>query len=171
MPESTSFLDAIEVKSPCSMSWEGMSGDERKRFCRTCKLHVYNLSEMTRAEAEALIRREEGHLCARFHRRPDGTILTKDCGAVVAARKRRTFAATVAVLLGLVASAYAAARSGGAHDSADYGEQLRRERYLAPLRTIPVVGPGIDKIIPPPQVLMGDIAVPMPAAAPRCQGA
>jgi hypothetical protein len=56
-----------------------MTGDNRVRHCQECKLNVYNLSEMTRSEAERLIAGREGRLCVRFYRRADGTILTRDC--------------------------------------------------------------------------------------------
>ena len=61
------------------MSWEQMTGDDRVRHCQECKLNVYNLSEMTRRDAERLITRNEGRLCVRFYRRADGTTLTRDC--------------------------------------------------------------------------------------------
>jgi hypothetical protein len=72
-------LDQIDVASPCSVPWEEMEGDDTVRFCGHCRLHVYNLSGMTRDEAEALVRRTEGTLCVRFYRRGDGTVLTRDC--------------------------------------------------------------------------------------------
>lgn len=72
-------LDSIRVAAPCPMSWEKMTGDDRIRHCHECKLNVYNLSDMTRAEAERLIASREGRLCVRFYRRSDGTILTRDC--------------------------------------------------------------------------------------------
>jgi len=72
-------LDNIRIASPCSADWNAMNGDERKRFCGDCKLHVYNLSGMTRYDAENLLRLSEGRLCVRYFKRPDGTILTKDC--------------------------------------------------------------------------------------------
>jgi hypothetical protein len=31
------------------------------------------------AEAERLVVEKEGRLCVRFHRRADGTVLTRDC--------------------------------------------------------------------------------------------
>jgi hypothetical protein len=73
------LLDSVRVASPCPASWEKMSGDDRIRHCQECKLNVYNLSDMTRAEAEHLIASREGRLCVRFFRRADGTILTRDC--------------------------------------------------------------------------------------------
>lgn len=66
-----------------------MEGDERVRFCRQCELHVYNISEMTKADAESLVARTEGRLCGRMYRRADGTILTKDCPVGVRALRRR----------------------------------------------------------------------------------
>lgn len=72
-------LESVRVASPCSASWEAMRGDERARFCGECGKHVYNLSGMTRGEAEALIREREGDLCVRLHRRRDGMVLTRDC--------------------------------------------------------------------------------------------
>ncbi len=76
---STISLDNVTVARPCSAQWADMEGDERKRFCGACKLNVYNLSNMTRAEAEELIAKSEGRLCIRYFQRLDGTIMTQDC--------------------------------------------------------------------------------------------
>ena len=72
-------LDNVRIASPCSADWNEMYGDERMRFCGQCRLNVYNLSGMTRYDAEHLLRLSEGRLCVRYYQRPDGTILTKDC--------------------------------------------------------------------------------------------
>ncbi|HXT01319.1 MAG TPA: hypothetical protein VN915_11635 [Elusimicrobiota bacterium] len=79
MDNNKSLLDELRIASPCSVSWASMTGDDRVRACAQCRLSVYNVSEMTRAEAEALIREKEGRLCVRIYRRADGTILTRDC--------------------------------------------------------------------------------------------
>jgi hypothetical protein len=80
MSKFTSPLENIRVASPCAQDWNEMVGDERARFCGACKLNVYNLSGMSRREAENLIfKSEEGRLCVRFYRRTDGSVLTKDC--------------------------------------------------------------------------------------------
>ncbi|MEZ5306454.1 MAG: hypothetical protein R2684_04835 [Pyrinomonadaceae bacterium] len=89
MSSFTNPLDSVRVASPCSADWESMIGNERQRFCGQCKMNVYNLSAMTKDEAENLITGAEGRLCARFYRRPDGTILTKDCPVGWAAVKKR----------------------------------------------------------------------------------
>lgn len=49
------LLDRARIASPCPVRWEEMVGDERTRFCARCSKTVYNLSEMTRLEAEALL--------------------------------------------------------------------------------------------------------------------
>ncbi len=85
----TNPLNTIKVASPCSANWDEMVGNNRQRFCGQCKLNVYNLSGMTKREAEDLIMNSEGRLCARFFRRSDGTVLTKDCPVGWKAVKRR----------------------------------------------------------------------------------
>src|SRR5215469_10207399 len=72
-------LKNLHVASPCSANWAQMSGDNRVRHCPECKLNVYNLSAMSRREAEELIVSREGRLCVRFYQRADGTVLTRDC--------------------------------------------------------------------------------------------
>ena len=72
-------LEAVHIASPCSTRWSAMKGDNRTRFCQTCEKNVYNLSNMTKHEAEELITEMEGHLCAYYYQRADGTILTQDC--------------------------------------------------------------------------------------------
>jgi hypothetical protein len=104
-------LDDIRVASPCSADWDQMTGDSRARFCGQCNKNVYNLSGMTRAEAEAVVREKEGNLCVRYYRRADGTLLTADCpvGLRHARFRRRTVAGVGAGIL--VAGALWAAAS------------------------------------------------------------
>src|SRR5215210_4470085 len=89
MTKFTSPLDYVRVAAPCPADWGKMVGDERVRFCGSCDRHVYNLSGMTRREAEALVTNTEGRLCVRFYRRADGTILTRNCPVGLSAVRRR----------------------------------------------------------------------------------
>jgi hypothetical protein len=91
-------LDQVTVAAPCSADWDEMRGDDRARFCGQCRLNVYNLSGMTKREAEALIAGAEGRLCVRFYRRADGTILTENCPVGLRALKRRLSRITRATL-------------------------------------------------------------------------
>ncbi len=103
-------LDRIRHAAPCSADWEQMTGDDRVRRCGLCDCNVYNLSAMTRPEAETLLESREGRTCAVFYRRPDGTVLTQPCPSAL-----RSFygpasrAATAALaVLGLRLPAFAA---------------------------------------------------------------
>src|SRR5882672_2044827 len=79
MARFNNSLDHVRVAAPCQADWDQMIGSDRVRFCGQCSLNVYNLSAMARSDAESLITRTEGRLCVRFYRRPDGSIITKDC--------------------------------------------------------------------------------------------
>jgi hypothetical protein len=91
-------LNDLKIASPCSANWDEMVGDERSRFCGDCKLNVYNLSGMTRDEAENLIIDAEGRVCVRMYRRSDGSVITKDCPVGWARVKRRIRAISTAVV-------------------------------------------------------------------------
>ena len=129
-------LPNIRVASPCTADWGAMTGDDRVRACAQCNKNVYNLSEMTRDEAEALILGREGRLCVRYFQRTDGTILLKDCKVGTAQRrKRRVIAAGAAALLaggGLLAWRFSR------------GEDAPKSRIT---------------IAPQPEPLMGEVAV------------
>jgi hypothetical protein len=89
MGRFSSPLDHVRIAAPCKADWEQMIGTERVRFCGQCNLNVYNLSSMTKTEAESLIAQTEGRLCARFYRRRDGSILTYNCPVGLRAIRRR----------------------------------------------------------------------------------
>jgi hypothetical protein len=106
MTKPTFSLDLVQVASPCHVPWEEMTcdesfGTERRRFCRHCKLHVYNLSDMPRDEAERFVNEAEGRACIRLFRRDDGTIITRDCPVGLRALRQRLVRA-VAALAGLL---------------------------------------------------------------------
>jgi hypothetical protein len=106
-------LDLIQVASPCPASWDAMQGDERVRHCDQCRLNVYNLSEMTRTEAERLLAEREGRTCVRFFRRHDGTVLTRDCPVGLRAMRQRLMRG-VAAVVGLVIATIGGTVFGGA---------------------------------------------------------
>lgn len=100
-------LELIDIATPCEASWDEMRGDDRVRFCSHCKLNVYNLSDMPRADAERLVQQREGKLCVRFFKRHDGTVLTRDCPVGIrAVRQRlvRSVAALAGLLLAMIGS-------------------------------------------------------------------
>ena len=136
MSTATAFsLDVITVKNPCTASWHEMSGNDRVRFCSHCWKHVYNISEMTRDEAETLITHSEGRLCVRLYRRADGTIVSRQCGRAWRAARRG-----ITVFFGL-ASALALML---------FPERVMKLCNVEPLKTL------IEWIDPPATAQMGD---------------
>jgi len=65
-----SFIENIEVKSPCSEDWNEMTGSDKVRFCSHCAKSVNNLSAMTRKQALKVVRRAEGGICVRYVKNP-----------------------------------------------------------------------------------------------------
>jgi hypothetical protein len=94
------MLDDLLVASPCRADWDQMTGDDRVRTCAACSKRVFNLSALTRAEAEALVAANRGaDWCGRYYQRLDGTIVLADClvrGSGAGARKLALAAALVA---------------------------------------------------------------------------
>jgi hypothetical protein len=100
-------LRRLEVVSPCTVSWDSMRGDDNVRFCGECRLNVYNLSGMSTRDALSLVARREHRVCVRFYRRPDGTVLTQDCGSAARRAARLMFGA-ICTFIALVIAGTAA---------------------------------------------------------------
>lgn len=100
---SLPMLASVRIASPCHARWDDMKGDERARHCGQCDKTVFDLSAITAAEAETLLREHGASMCARFYRRADGTVMTSDCGVGAARARRRgwALAAGVSVLVGV----------------------------------------------------------------------
>ncbi|MEP7074215.1 MAG: hypothetical protein ABI878_00280 [Acidobacteriota bacterium] len=97
-------VNSLRIASPCSVGWDTMSGDDRKRFCSSCELSVYNISELTEVEVTRLIRESKGRICMRLRRRADGTVITQDCPVGMRAVRKSVgvlAGATMAAILGL----------------------------------------------------------------------
>jgi hypothetical protein len=71
-------LPLVSVQRPCPESWDSMKGSATARKCAECDRYVYNLSAMTRAEAERLLDHHGERLCIIFSRGPDGAVITRD---------------------------------------------------------------------------------------------
>jgi len=158
MPAENDLLAHVRIASPCTASWERMEGDERVRYCDHCRLNVYNLSDMSASEAEALVREKEGRLCARFYRRRDGTILTNNCP--VGLRRARRWVAVrlsaLASLLGVAAVAGTLARYATPVVKSPAFQRVRHSQLATyePFRTL------FERVDPAPNFTTGRIAVP-----------
>jgi hypothetical protein len=170
------LLDRVSVASPCSARWEDMAGDAVTRHCGSCDLEVHNLSAMSRAEANAFLQsRAAGRVCARFYRRADGTVLTRDCPVGLSAARARAVRAA-----GRAAAALVMLIGGGvlAEQAASGPFGRLRMRTVQPIRVLterlfPAV-PSLGPIRTIRTCVMGDIAgfsppttIPGPTSVPR----
>lgn len=74
------LLTTVRIASPCPMKWSDLQGDEKRRYCGQCRLHVHNLAALTTDDAVALLWGAGAErVCARVFYRLDGTVMTKDC--------------------------------------------------------------------------------------------
>jgi hypothetical protein len=148
-------LSNVKVASPCPADWDRMIGDERVRFCGQCQLNVFNLSAMTRDQAESVIAGAEGRLCVRFYRRKDGSILTQDCPVGLRAirqRASRIKRAVLSALFGFLAGI------GGTTAVNRFGDYL-----IGPGNTWGhVQGVMVERHTPPLNDVMGKMVVERP---------
>jgi hypothetical protein len=142
----------LRISSPCPLSWESLSGNDRVRFCAKCKLNVYNLAAMTEEQAIKVVQETEGRLCVRLYDRGDRTATAEDCRWGRARKRMKLALAFGALILFATLS-----RLLGGHGIPD--------RSSLP----PLVREMVDWIDPEPRFVMGappPIQVP-PAQAPR----
>ena len=76
-------LDAVTIPVACPVSWDAMHGNERTRFCDSCRQNVHDVSELTRGEALDLLKPAGKTPCLRIYRRQDGRVMTADCCSTV----------------------------------------------------------------------------------------
>jgi hypothetical protein len=69
-------LDNLRIASPCQMSWDDMdlTAEDSARFCQSCTKNVYDVSLMSRTEAELLLQRAtvnnpDGSVCLRLYQK------------------------------------------------------------------------------------------------------
>lgn len=88
--------------TPCIEAWDTMRGNARERHCEVCDKPVHNFAAMTETQIHELIRKRNGHLCARRVHRADGTLVTLE------AAPKPAIAAGVVLAASMVCGAAAA---------------------------------------------------------------
>jgi len=146
---SRKALNVIEVRKPCPADWDAMRGDDRARFCTHCQKNVYNLAGMSADEAQALICRSAGNLCARFARSETGDVLTLEYQPIKRRSRLRWVLLGIGALLTSAASVVA----------------FVLDRPAAPIKTAAL---EIIRLPAPPATrptyIMGDVCVSLPPA-------
>ena len=150
-------LDRIRIARPCRSEWGLMQGDERARHCSNCDKTVYNLAGMGRQEAMDLVAAREGRICVRLFRRPDGTVVTSDCGgrAVAGHGRLRVLAVTAAAMASVAGLAAWASPEpltehfpGWGGDTAVMGEMAMPQDWPPPVEALPE--PPLGEAVPGP---------------------
>ncbi|MBX3153281.1 tetratricopeptide repeat protein [Candidatus Obscuribacterales bacterium] len=112
-----SILDSLRLATPCTKDWDKMDGDERVRFCGGCEKNVYNISDMTRREANAFLQEHGLTKCMRISRRHDGTVITDDCpvGLRKARERFRRIAKVASIAIGFLFASFGKAYGADAN--------------------------------------------------------
>ena len=141
MSDVSQLPGSLTIASPCPEDWNRMEGDEKRRYCGRCQLHVYNLSAMTSEEAAELVDERSGRLCVRFVRSHDGKVMTTDCPHPSVARRRKIFG-----IVSLMALALYMGVGLGQSSEPTFESRLRQFRPLRPI---------IDRIFGSPTIMGG----------------
>ena len=162
-------LDQLSIAAPCDANWKDMSGDERSRACSLCKKNVYNISAMSRTEAESLIRANEGDICIRLFKRADGTVIVDNCpvGLRAIRNRLRWIGAGVAAALTFLGTAAFAALSSSATPASS--GTLVNSSSATPTKSGTLKAWLYPAVAPEPvpvQMMMGKCAAPVSTPAP-----
>jgi hypothetical protein len=175
--ESLGFsLEQISVQVPCTVRWESMQGSEQVRHCKQCRQQVYNISAMARHDAVEFLqanRSNEGDCqnqrrpCIRFYRRPDGTIIMRDCVTLRQAFRRGTMwiYGLAACLLLIVLNIFGWSRNSDGSTESLWPRICEHEpfRTIFGPRSVTVMGDMVLPLKPGP-------AEPPPTSLPSDQG-
>ena len=78
MKKSLNVIDEIRISTPCPKNWHAMQGDERRRYCSHCSMHVTNLSEHTQEQALKIVSQAgTKRLCVRILVGASGKVIYK----------------------------------------------------------------------------------------------
>ncbi|HRJ73125.1 MAG TPA: hypothetical protein PLS03_12950 [Terrimicrobiaceae bacterium] len=69
------------IESPCPKSWSSLVGDDKKRFCEQCGLHVHNLSAMNTAERAAFLSGNSERICVAYVAPPESRTVSARAAA------------------------------------------------------------------------------------------
>lgn len=76
-------MTELPISEPCQEDWDAMREDPgARRFCDQCTKHVHDLSELTEAEARAVLdNRGDRRICVRYRVDGDGSLKFKPAEA------------------------------------------------------------------------------------------
>lgn len=78
-PIKEPILENLVNTFECNLDWNDMPGSNRVRDCGQCKCKVFNMSQMSRREANAFLVENGTSQCMILEQRQDGSIVTDEC--------------------------------------------------------------------------------------------
>lgn len=126
----------IRIPEPCNEDWEGMTPEQRGRFCAACQKKVHDLSAMTEDDAKVLLDTDED-ICVSYLSDSRGTVQFQRPQIVPANRLLRR--ASVASAAGLTLALAACAPHGEGPKIEDNVEST--QPAFLEVQTIPEVEP------------------------------
>lgn len=154
------FLDRLDVKTPCEESWGEMSGNDEVRFCSHCSKNVHDLSSMTQARAEKLVKESNGQLCVRYAKDNSGKVITASSRQTQIRRQATAAAGALTASLMLSSFAYAQGQPVGATNKSDPVEKSafpRPSNLKDPLALSGVVQDVNGAVVPGANVTLRDL--------------
>lgn len=158
------ILDEVVIAAPCPISWDNMNGDDRVRHCSGCNKNVYNIADMTDAEANAFFEKNGSTECIRIFRRSDGKMMTDNCPKGLRLVRNRIMTG-IKLGAGIAAAIFAfiPGKANAQQDNPQSPEQskpqhqeLRGDVYIPPSGTVETKGnvamPNVRKN---PKIMLG----------------
>jgi hypothetical protein len=93
-------LTSLPLAEACGVEWDDMLGNGRVRRCAKCRKQVFNISGLSLADAEVLVRGRLERDGGPLHRRSDGGVVA---GACARGRWRRPMRRATTIGLGVLA--------------------------------------------------------------------
>ncbi len=93
-------LENFEVRNPCDMSWDKMTGNAEVRNCERCQHKVHNISEMPKRRALKVLNRPDEKVCVSYYLNENKQVMTQTYFGVF----KRNFVKVFSVILAIVFS-------------------------------------------------------------------
>jgi hypothetical protein len=151
----TERLEGVSIERPCPKRWSQLAGDEKRRFCSECALHVTNLSALTRAEAAGFLAASTGRVCVTYV--PSGQGASVRADPRPGRRLARRLAHAASFLIGLLFLVPGCRPTGSEGNGAPDHDDARHDgtRLMGKVRADPVCQAGDDD-----RMIMGELAAP-----------
>lgn len=164
LPPSTSPL---QIKTPCPKNWAELVGDDRRRFCSECSLHVHNAAQLTRSEAQTILAESNSRVCMRIEYDGGGTPIFRDSQPAPEVPATRRPAARLTRWVLSAAAGLLAACNGHVSTGANGTPPAGPNPVEPPSKMGKVVSTVMGDVATPPQVqapqnreLLGEVAPP-----------